>query len=281
MPRIFHYTSIESLALILKTRKLRFTRLDRVDDIREAQTHAGIEFGKYFFVSCWTLQAVESIPQWHMYSSDMKGIRLELPEYPFHDRPCRPKDGWTGIRSMGGELYSPIPFEEMFGPSYFIAPMFLDRKQFAGEVDYVEDANRVYAESVKREDKNGAFNLRISNFGKLSRVKTDDWAFQKEFRFSLFALPAPPTPTDGPANPIYVEQLLDHMTNSLANRVAPKIEYIDVELDPNVFDELIVRTGPLCTPGGRVCVEALLNSYAPGARLETSALEGAIRTKGA
>jgi hypothetical protein len=35
--KIYHYTSTEALALILKTKKLRFTRLDGVDDLKEAQ----------------------------------------------------------------------------------------------------------------------------------------------------------------------------------------------------------------------------------------------------
>jgi hypothetical protein len=71
--RVFHYTSLESLALILKARTLRFTRLDRVDDVSEAQQLAGINFGQYFFVSCWTQETKESIPQWNMYSKEMQG----------------------------------------------------------------------------------------------------------------------------------------------------------------------------------------------------------------
>lgn len=49
---IYHYTSVETLAMILASHKLRFNRLDRVDDMREAQKHKGIDFGKYFFASC-------------------------------------------------------------------------------------------------------------------------------------------------------------------------------------------------------------------------------------
>ena len=113
---IYHYTSIESLALILKTRKLRFTRLDGVDDVREAQAHAGIDFGKFFFVSCWTQEIKESIPQWSMYSREMQGVRLELPEFPFSSEPLRPKPGWGGVKWQG-DLLSPLPFEALWGTS--------------------------------------------------------------------------------------------------------------------------------------------------------------------
>ena len=196
LSRIYHYTNIESLALILKTKKLRFTRLDRVDDIREAQEHAGINFGKYFFVSCWTQQELENIPQWNMYSREMQGVRIDLPEYPFNNQPLRPKPGWGGIE-WNGELLSPLAFEDLFGNSYFIAPMFLNRDHFAGPVEYVPDVEEIYIKSIHRQvAANGHVNLKIDNLPKLPRYKTDDWAFQKEYRFSLFAMPSLPVPKD-------------------------------------------------------------------------------------
>jgi len=81
--KIFHYTSIGSLALILQSQKIRFTRLDKFDDVIEAQTHGGVGFGKYFFASCWTQVETESIAQWSMYGNGMEGVRIELPVRPF------------------------------------------------------------------------------------------------------------------------------------------------------------------------------------------------------
>ena len=88
---IHHYTNIETLALILSSRKLRFNRLDRVDDIREAQKHKGIDFGKYFFVSCWTYDQNESIPQWHMYTEKMSGVRISFPRLSIPKKDSSPK----------------------------------------------------------------------------------------------------------------------------------------------------------------------------------------------
>ena len=52
---IHHYTNIETLALILQSKKIRLNRLDRMDDKEEAQIDAqGIPVGKYTYVSCWT-----------------------------------------------------------------------------------------------------------------------------------------------------------------------------------------------------------------------------------
>ena len=71
--------------------------MDGVDDVKEAQMHAEIDFGKFFFVSCWTQQEEESIPQWSMYSREMQGMRIEMPSYPFTDEPLRPKPDWEGM----------------------------------------------------------------------------------------------------------------------------------------------------------------------------------------
>ena len=74
---IHHYTSIESLAMILSTRKIRFNRLDRMDDLEEGRVAAqGVPLGKYTYVSCWTEEQEESIPLWNMYAGKEMGVRI-------------------------------------------------------------------------------------------------------------------------------------------------------------------------------------------------------------
>lgn len=41
MAKIYHYTSTETLALILKSKKIRFNRLDQVDDMEGSSFHSG------------------------------------------------------------------------------------------------------------------------------------------------------------------------------------------------------------------------------------------------
>lgn len=278
--RIFHYTSVESLALILKSRNLRFARLDGVDDVREAQAHAGIDFGRYFFVSCWTQQAEESIPQWNMYAREMQGVRLELPSFPFQQKPLRPKPGWGGIEWQG-ELPSPIPFEALWGSSYFIVPMFLRPDHFAGPVDYIDDVSSFYAQAINREvQPDGHVNLKIASLPYLPRKKSLEWAFQREYRFSLFVLPSLPVPLAGPGASGFFESIGEHMSNSFINNVDPGISYVDIPLSDAALEDLVVRTGPLASAGTKTCVEALISQFAPGARLESSALTGAVRTRG-
>jgi hypothetical protein len=277
--RIHHYTDLESLAMILSTRKLRFSRLDGVDDVREAQTHAGVNFGKYFFVSCWTQQAEESIPQWSMYSHEMRGVRIELREYPFRNEPLRPKAEWPGIQ-WSGDLLSPIPFEDLWGQTYFIAPMFLKQDHFAGAVDYIEDIQGVYDRCIRRElHSNGTVSLKIDGLPLLPRKKSSEWSFQKEYRFSLFAMPSLPLPAEGPGSKEFSEAIGQFMSNSLVNNIDPGINYIDVSMAPDAFDDAVIRLGPLASAGTRVCVESLLFRFAPRARVERSSLEGAVRAR--
>ena len=77
--KLYHYTSIENLALILKNKTIRFNRLDRVDDIEESSIYEKtVPMGKYTFVSCWTDNEEESIPLWKMYTPQMKGVRIAM-----------------------------------------------------------------------------------------------------------------------------------------------------------------------------------------------------------
>ena len=62
--KLYHYTSIETLALILKHKTIRFSRLDRVDDPDEyAFSGDGVTPAHYCFVSCWTKNSRENLPQ--------------------------------------------------------------------------------------------------------------------------------------------------------------------------------------------------------------------------
>lgn len=49
--KIYHYTNIEALALILKNQTIRFNSLDKVDDIEEGNAESWeVKFCKYMFL---------------------------------------------------------------------------------------------------------------------------------------------------------------------------------------------------------------------------------------
>lgn len=49
--KLYHYTTIDTLALILKNRTIRFNRLDKVDDLEEKVVSCGVNLAQYIFAS--------------------------------------------------------------------------------------------------------------------------------------------------------------------------------------------------------------------------------------
>ena len=82
---IHHYTTIDNLALILESKRIRFTRLDLLDDIQEIKglDHQILKLDKSIFVSSWTEDNEENIPLWKMYASITNGIRITMPQDMF------------------------------------------------------------------------------------------------------------------------------------------------------------------------------------------------------
>ena len=275
--RIHHYTSIETFAPILASKKIRFNRTDRVDDITESQRHSKIRFGSYFFVSCWTYDNHESIPQWHMYSDHMKGVRISMPVAPFKQKRLVPPNSWK-IESEGS-MYSPLSLEEQFGTDYFVVPMFIDPKKFGGPVEYCDNVDARYEKAICLKIENGHAEIKIDAPFDLVRLKTNEWSFQKEYRFGLFVLPSLPLPEEGPGSPEYYEKLPNHMINALANGIAPEIEFLDVDLSDKSFSEMEVMLGPLCSEGSKLAVRGLVNTYAPEATVLESRFTGKIRVR--
>jgi hypothetical protein len=275
---IYHYTSVESLALILKSKKLRFTRTDRVDDVFEAQSHAGIQFGKYVFVSCWTEEVEENLPQWHMYSGGMTGVRIQLPRNPFRSLTYVPPSDFTEIEINGPMENSPITFEESLGSNYFVVPLFFDN-HFASPVEYVEDVRRCYENHVMTDNEHTDNpQVTVSDAGRVIRYKSEVWSFQQEYRFALTILPTHPSESIG-SSPVPEKPALRYSPAGYLSGVDHGLQFFDVSISEHALDGLVVRTGPLCTPGTIACVEAVLSQWAPKAKLEQSALAGTVRVR--
>lgn len=80
---LFHYTSLEGLKSIIKSKNIRFTRIDKLNDPYDGSIPvSNVPFKKTYFakttyVSCWTSQEKESISLWDLYTK-MKGFRLKM-----------------------------------------------------------------------------------------------------------------------------------------------------------------------------------------------------------
>ena len=74
---LYHYTSIETLALILHNRTFSLNSLDHMDDLQKKEASDIKNIGQFCYVSSWTDDETESIPMLNMYSSLDSGVRIK------------------------------------------------------------------------------------------------------------------------------------------------------------------------------------------------------------
>ena len=137
--KIYHYTTIETLALILKNRNIRFNRLDKVDDLEEARTKSnGLNLAQYRFISCWTKSEEESIPLWKMYTNNGIGVRIGLEQKMFKEYDF--KHQLPNYIKQEGEMQHLFPIDAILSKDYFIVP--LKYEAIFMDIDYVSDIDR-------------------------------------------------------------------------------------------------------------------------------------------
>ena len=282
---IHHYTNIESLALILKSKKIRFNRLDRMDDLEEGRVEAqGIPVAKYTYVSCWTEDDEESVPLWKMYAGNGGGVRISLPQDMFRDYNLL--DELVGNQDLSEKIlgYVPnvtpsttlkIPGYEYFGKNYFILPVHShDLRTFYGQIFYTEDICVQSKDvcNITHKD-NGTYDLEL-NWNKVGTFKHSRWSFQKESRFILRIIP-----TECELTLFDASHFMEHLVKALSIGLPPHFETYDLTLKDNIFNELEVTLSPSIKVGQRVIVEALLNQYAPKAKIKESSLTQLVQMK--
>lgn len=263
--KIYHYSTIESLALILKNKTLLFNRLDCVDDIEEGSVvSSGIAIGKYVFVSCWTESAEESIPLWKMYAGDKMGVRIGLEKDMFkkylYVNPVFGGQQWTGGMAL------PLSQAQMEAPDHFVLPIFtFNGDFFYRNVQYVDDVNEKTNNAVViSTDAEGHTTANIS-FGEIGKYKHKRWEFQKETRFVLTILPFNPLL----ASPNNVGNIA---VNSYIQNKPIGFDKYFMNLDETVLSDIEITLSPNATDGQRIIVESLTTQYAPNATIQSSSL---------
>ena len=75
---LFHYTSFDALRHILSDKKLKFNRIDKVNDLMEPTIFGEDELYQLVFVSCFSTEKIESIPMWSIYGKGENGLRISI-----------------------------------------------------------------------------------------------------------------------------------------------------------------------------------------------------------
>lgn len=147
--KIYHYTNLESLALILKNKTIRFNRLDKVDDIEEGNAESlGVRFCKYVFVSCWTENPEENIPLWKMYGGDFGGVRISVEQEMFQEYVVSDLD--FGGQKSKGFIITKIPAKDLPHPDFWILSIAdYENDLFYRHIEYVDDVFRYTKDAIQ------------------------------------------------------------------------------------------------------------------------------------
>jgi hypothetical protein len=264
---INHYTSIQNLALILSSRKIRFNRLDKVDDLNEID---GLprRFGTYVYISCWTDDIEESLPLWKMYTQNMRGVRITLPKDMFKKNLLKYATTEAGLTK---DMYSPLSSEEMITNNYFISNFFENESSFFKHIVYEDNYPQIHKKNYNETGKS----LEISNLYMYGAYKKKIWEFEKECRFTLYALPL--LPLEHPLINGKTEKQMELITYGMLNDIENVANYIDVDLEESIIDNISLRLGPMCDDADLIIVDTLLKRYAKNGLYEMSHLDGTIR----
>lgn len=246
--KLFHYTSVENLALILKSNKIKFSRLDKVNDLTEAETNDFGNVGQYYFVSCWTDLEEESLPFWNMYTEKMSGVRIEF-SFPILKTN---KDGKIVLDSS----------TRQFNNTTYL---FCIPKHPIEKVIYTKEKNPNFW--IKNEKILSDYNLEIND--EIGMHKAKIWEFESEWRYIIMIIPTKRTNT---IEGIKTEYKIT-TPNISKKKDTVKINELYFDFNEDSFNNMTVLLGPKCSDADFIIVEALLKQYNTNTKLKWSDLK--------
>lgn len=267
---LYHYASLDTLALILHNRTIRFSRLDKVDDPQEQRSADSQNLGKMKLVSCWTSSDEESIPMWREYAGAECGVRVQMKSYPFKEYSVSTES--LSKLSHDAVLNSPggsfdglhLPIEDFWDRSYHFKEM-ARSVEMLHEVQYTNDKSLLFPEVI-RSCGNGWVEADLSALG---IHKATAWSYQREWRYVLTAVPV------GIASVIKGDvEAVKRATEVILDRCDPEIpSFYDLIISDEAFSSMKIVASPKMTPGNRLILDALVKNYAPGIEVTESSIE--------
>lgn len=247
---LYHYTNLDTLALILKNKTIRFNSLKNMDDAEEVITGNSPYLGKYCFVSSWTSDE-ENIPIWNLYTRGMQGVRIRLKTYPFKKHKAS-----LFYYNDGEEFDTYCPEELLKHDRIYVYPTI----PFLRKVEYTDDDSKIFPSLITRLEKNASNSIHIeANFNDINRYKRKKWDFLSEWRYSLVLFP-------------------HNEKGSLVFDLTERGEDLpfwnyDVSIDEGALETIEIMTGPKMTPGDKVLLQCLVEKYCPTATIVESKLK--------
>lgn len=275
MEYLYHYTSLETLALILRNRSICFNNLLYVDDIEEAETNDMGTVGRFAYVSCWTRDKEESIPLWNMYTPNMHGVRIRMPLFPFKKRKYQKGQFFS---SEDVETY--IDMQKMYDENKVCvaatAPQLV-------EVEYTEEYDKLFPR-IRTESFVGALqeflkakeigdlkagNIKVTySFEDLGKYKRENWRFQNEWRYIITVLPMGMQD----ANPPSFENQQEVIRRIEDRNLELPYERLFLDISDEALEDIEIVLGPKMSEAEKIMVQALLVQYCPNTVCRESSL---------
>lgn len=265
---LYHYTNIESLALILKNQTIRFNSLDRMDDLQEQETADIKNIGQFCYITSWTSESLESIPMWNMYASLTQGVRIRLRKDPFkvYDNDISELSKIPDLQIVDGSstsIKSIIPLKDLFEKG-FLSAQALNLDSLLCEVQYTTENEKLYPHLLQNNGEQFSIALQ-----KLGRYKNVHWEFQKEWRYILNFIP------------INLKSISYNQFTKMANDIRigqakQPFAYYDMVIDDSAFSDMEITLSPRISAGSRAIVETLVQRFNPAANINDSTLKNLI-----
>lgn len=241
---LYQYTEIETLALILKNRCIKFNSLQNVDDLEEMEAEDMKDFGKYAFVSCWTSDEKENIALWNMYTERMKGVRIKLPYDCLNDDCIEVK---KQLAQAGNKLL--LVCQNLFAYSSFEC----------FKVNYTDIKEELFPK-VWEPEKDKEYPLVLNRLGKNKSVQ---WSFQNEWRYIIY------TQLNNWAN--NGEDI--EIGRERLEKFKDIPEGIYVPILDDAFEDMEIMLGPKTSTADEIIVKALVDKYNKNIKVRKSRIK--------
>lgn len=266
---LYHYTSIEKLALILKNRTIRLNTINKMDDLQESKTSDIQNAGQYVLVSSWTADPTESIPMWKMYTQMNAGVRIKLPSNPFKRlgttvESVKENIGYNLIdETENGVIDTFLDIGKMMGQGIW-SPQAWDGNVLT-KVIYTSE-KELLEPSVLVQSKEETSVL----FGMLGKHKNIHWEFQHEWRYIMSFLPV------DYKHPLDEKEIERMFRRILSGETTMPFDFFDLEIADTAFSQMEIVLSPQISVGNKVLLTALVEKYNPDAQIQESTLLGLL-----
>lgn len=266
----YHYTSLTSLALILKNKTLRLFPLSGMDDVQEQFASDSHEYGKFVYVSSWTKSKKEIISMWKMYCREKEGIRIGLAANPFKvcdffEDKYYEVDEFEPSKEKIENGIMPFCHVVRYDDHGFIVrnPMY-GCQLF--EVEYSDEPDKLFPKVIS--DDCQVITLDGSNMG---LIKNTYWEFQQEVRYKIVL-------GDNQLEQRIRYNCINKDTDELLLEKVDKLPaYIDLHLSDKALADLEITLSPDFSESNRILLESLVKQYNPNTKIRESLLKDLVR----